>query len=83
MVAKEFISEDVKDLKFTLEYSDLNINTCYYEFRFIQLGKPVINTVFGNSNGLYDDQKIFKICTHKKKLLIVKLPKNLKNKRNC
>ena len=51
--------EDVKDLRSLLEFSDLNINMLStMSLDFIQFDKPVINTVFGNSqNGLYDDQR--------------------------
>lgn len=52
-------TEDVKDLRNLLEYSDLNINMLStMSLDFIQFDKPVINTVFGNTkNGLYDDQR--------------------------
>lgn len=51
--------DDVKDLRALLEFSDLNINMLStMSLDFIQFGKPVINTVFGNpANGLYDDQR--------------------------
>ncbi len=51
--------DDVKDLRALLEYSDLNINMLStMSLDFIQFGKPVINTVFGNAeNGLYNDQR--------------------------
>ena len=51
--------EDVMDLRSLLEFSDLNINMLStMSLDFIQLDKPVINTVFGNhENGLYDDQR--------------------------
>lgn len=51
--------EDVKDLRSLLEFSDLNINMLStMSLDFIQFDKPVINTVFGNSeNGLYNDQR--------------------------
>lgn len=51
--------EDIKDLRSLLEFSDLNINMLStMSLDFIQFDKPVINTVFGNSeNGLYDDQR--------------------------
>ena len=54
--------EDVKDLRALLEYSDLNINMLStMSLDFIQFGKPVINTVFGNAtNGLYNDQRFLK-----------------------
>lgn len=54
--------EDVKDLRALLEYSDLNINMLStMSLDFIQFGKPVINTVFGNeTNGLYNDQRFLK-----------------------
>jgi len=54
--------EDVKDLRALLEFSDLNINMLStMSLDFIQFGKPVINTVFGNAdNGLYDDQRFLK-----------------------
>ena len=54
--------EDIKDLRAILEYSDLNINMLStMSLDFIQFGKPVINTVFGNAkNGLYDDQRFLK-----------------------
>ncbi|GEC77386.1 hypothetical protein [Flavobacterium aquatile] len=51
--------EDVKDLRSLLEFSDLNINMLStMSLDFIQFDKPVINTVFGNTeNGLYNDQR--------------------------
>ena len=51
--------EDVVDLRNILEFSDLNINMLStMSLDFMQFGKPVINTVFGNKiNGLYDDQR--------------------------
>ena len=51
--------EDIKDLRSLLEYVDLNINMCStMSLDFMLFDKPVINTVFGNSqNGLYDDQR--------------------------
>jgi hypothetical protein len=51
--------EDIKDLRSLLEYSNLNVNMLStMSLDFIQLDKPVINTVFGNpENGLYDDQR--------------------------
>lgn len=51
--------QDLKDLRGLLEYSDLNINMLStMSLDFMQFDKPVINTVFGNSeNGLYDDQR--------------------------
>lgn len=54
--------EDVTDLRALLEFSDLNINMLStMSLDFIQFGKPVINTVFGNpANGLYDDQRFLK-----------------------
>ena len=54
--------EDVKDLRALLEFSDLNINMLStMSLDFIQFGKPVINTVFGNAtNGLYNDQRFLK-----------------------
>ncbi|QGK76886.1 hypothetical protein [Flavobacterium sp. SLB02] len=54
--------EDIKDLRSLLEYSDLNINMLStMSLDFIQFDKPVINTVFGNSqNGLYNDQRFLK-----------------------
>lgn len=54
--------EDLKDLRAILCFSDLNINMLStMSLDFMQFGKPVINTVFGNAtNGLYDDQRFFK-----------------------
>lgn len=51
--------EDVFDLRAILEYVDLNVNMCStMSLDFMLFDKPVINTVFGNSqNGLYDDQR--------------------------
>lgn len=51
--------EDVVDLRSILEFSDLNINMLStMSLDFMQFGKPVINTVFGNKqNSLYDDQR--------------------------
>lgn len=51
--------EDVVDLRALLEFSDANINMLStMSLDFIQFNKPVINTVFGNSeNDLYDDQR--------------------------
>jgi hypothetical protein len=54
--------EDIKDLRSLLQYSDVNINMLStMSLDFIQFDKPVINTVFGNSNNdLYDDQRFLK-----------------------
>jgi hypothetical protein len=51
--------EDIIDLRAILEFVDLNINMCStMSLDFMLFDKPVINTVFGNSqNGLYDDQR--------------------------
>ena len=51
--------EDVKDLRSILSFSDLNVNMLStMSLDFMQFDKPVINTVFGNTeNGLYDDQR--------------------------
>lgn len=51
--------EDVQDLRSLLAYSDLNVNMLStMSLDFMQFDKPVINTVFGNTeNGLYDDQR--------------------------
>lgn len=77
--------EDVVDLRSILAYSDLNINMLStMSLDFMLFDKPVINTVFGNSNnGLYDDQRFLqyehivnivnskatKITTNKEELL--------------
>ena len=77
--------EDVIDLRSILAYSDLNINMLStMSLDFMLFDKPVINTVFGNSNnGLYDDQRFLqyehivnivnskatKITTNKEELL--------------
>ncbi len=60
--------EDVKDLRSLLEYVDLNINMCStMSLDFMLFDKPVINTVFGNSeNGLYDDQRFLNFGHYKK-----------------
>ncbi len=51
--------EDIQDLRALLEFSDININMLStMSLDFIQFDKPVINTIFGNSeNDLYDDQR--------------------------
>lgn len=51
--------DDVIDLRSILEFSDLNINMLStMSLDFMQFGKPVINSVFGNGqNGLYNDQR--------------------------
>lgn len=51
--------EDIVDLRAILQYVDLNVNMCStMSLDFMLFDKPVINTVFGNSqNGLYDDQR--------------------------
>lgn len=60
--------EDIKDLRSLLEYVDLNINMCStMSLDFMLFDKPVINTVFGNSeNGLYDDQRFLNYNHYKK-----------------
>jgi CDP-glycerol glycerophosphotransferase (TagB/SpsB family) len=60
--------EDIKDLRSLLEYVDLNINMCStMSLDFMLFNKPVINTVFGNSeNGLYDDQRFLNFDHYKK-----------------
>ena len=62
--------EDVTDLRALLENVDLNINMCStMSLDFMLFDKPVINTVFGNSeNGLYNDQLFLKY-THFKKVV--------------
>ncbi|MBX9808561.1 MAG: hypothetical protein K2X95_12285, partial [Flavobacteriaceae bacterium] len=54
--------EDITDLRSLLEYVDLNVNMCStMSLDFMLFDKPVINTVFGNSeNGLYNDQRFLK-----------------------
>jgi hypothetical protein len=73
--------EDVKDLRSLLEYSDLNINMLStMSLDFIQFDKPVINTVFGNSNnGLYDDQRFLNYA-HIENVVNSKATKIAKNK---
>jgi len=60
--------EDVTDLRSLLEYVDLNINMCStMSLDFMLFDKPVINTVFGNSeNGLYNDQRFLNYGHFKK-----------------
>jgi len=60
--------EDIKDLRSLLEYVDLNINMCStMSLDFMLFDKPVINTVFGNSeNGLYNDQRFLNYGHFKK-----------------
>lgn len=60
--------EDIKDLRFLLEYVDLNINMCStMSLDFMMFDTPVINTVFGNpQNGLYDDQRFLNFGHFKK-----------------
>lgn len=52
-------TDDVKDLRALLEFSDVNVNMLStMSLDFMQFDKPVINTVFGNAaNGLYNDQR--------------------------
>lgn len=54
--------QDVHDLKSILTYCDVNINMLStMSLDAMIFGKPVINTVFGNTeNGLYTDQKFLK-----------------------
>lgn len=54
--------QDVHDLKSILAFCDVNINMLStMSLDAMIFGKPVINTVFGNSeNGLYTDQKFLK-----------------------
>lgn len=58
-------TEDVKDLRALLEFSDVNVNMCStMGLDFMLFDKPVIYTVFGNeNNGLYNDQ-LFLNYTH-------------------
>jgi hypothetical protein len=74
--------EDVKDLRALLEYSDININMLStMSLDFIQFGKPVINTVFGNAtNGIYDDQRFLKYA-HIVNVVNSKATKIAKNKK--
>jgi hypothetical protein len=60
--------EDIVDLRAILQYVDLNINMCStMSLDFMLFDKPVINTVFGNSqNGLYDDQRFLNYAHFKK-----------------
>jgi hypothetical protein len=60
--------EDVIDLRAILEYVDLNINMCStMSLDFMLFDKPVINTVFGNTeNGMYDDQRFLNFVHFKK-----------------
>jgi hypothetical protein len=60
--------EDIKDLRSILEYVDLNINMCStMSLDFMLFDKPVINTVFGNTeNGLYNDQRFLNYVHYKK-----------------
>jgi len=60
--------EDIIDLRSLLEYVDLNINMCStMSLDFMLFDKPVINTVFGNSeNGLYNDQRFLNYDHYKK-----------------
>ncbi len=60
--------EDIKDLRSLLEYVDLNINMCStMSLDFMLFDKPVINTVFGNTeNGLYNDQRFLNFGHFKK-----------------
>lgn len=73
-------SEDLKDLRSILEYSDVNVNMLStMSLDFMQFDKPVINTVFGNSqNGLYDDQR-FLAYPHIKKVVESQATKIVKN----
>lgn len=60
--------EDIIDLRAILQNVDLNINMCStMSLDFMLFDKPVINTVFGNSqNGLYDDQRFLNYVHFKK-----------------
>ena len=60
--------EDIIDLRALLKYVDLNINMCStMSLDFMLFDKPVINTVFGNTeNGLYDDQRFLNYVHFKK-----------------
>jgi hypothetical protein len=60
--------EDIKDLRSLLEYVDLNINMCStMSLDFMLFDKPVINTVFGNTeNGFYNDQRFLEYDHFKK-----------------
>jgi hypothetical protein len=60
--------EDIIDLRSLLQNVDLNINMCStMSLDFMLFDKPVINTVFGNSeNGLYDDQRFLNYGHFKK-----------------
>lgn len=62
--------EDIMDLRAILEFSDLSVNMCStMSLDFMLFDKPVINTVFGNTqNGLYDDQR-FLAYDHFKKVV--------------
>ncbi|POY41209.1 hypothetical protein C3L50_01425 [Flavobacterium alvei] len=72
--------EDIKDLRSILEYSDVNVNMLStMSLDFMQFDKPVINTVFGNSqNGLYDDQRFLEY-PHIKKVIESEATKIVKN----
>jgi hypothetical protein len=73
--------EDIKDLRSLIEYVDLNINMCStMSLDFMLFDKPVINTVFGNTeNGLYNDQR-FLNYNHYKKVVDSKSVTIAKNK---
>jgi hypothetical protein len=73
--------EDVKDLRSILEFSDININMLStMSLDFMQFDKPVINTVFGNSdNDLYDDQRFLNYA-HIVKVIESRATKIAKNK---
>lgn len=60
--------EDISDLRSLLEYVDLNINMCStMSLDFMLFDKPVINTVFGNTeNGFYNDQRFLNYDHYKK-----------------
>jgi len=60
-------AEDIIDLKSILTYSHVNVNMLStMSLDFMLFDKPVINTVFGNSNnGLYDDQRFLNYVHYK------------------
>ncbi|MFE3869504.1 hypothetical protein ACFX5E_15675 [Flavobacterium sp. LS2P90] len=76
--------EDIRDLRSILEYVDLNINMCStMSLDFMLFDKPVINTVFGNTeNDLYNDQRFlgydhFKKVVDSQSVTIAKNPTEL------
>lgn len=62
------LSQDIKDLRAILEFSDVSINMCStMSLDFMIFNKPVINQVLGNSdNGLFDDQRFLNYDHYKK-----------------